>query len=149
MAEKKKKQDKIKETDIQKIVNHYFYSKGLSLDEIKKDAKKRKIIYSRYTRPAKQLLELAGSVKKAKKAIDKVAQWAQSRDLDYVIETVFKKWLELDKLKPKEIVKKPFYQGTPMIWSQTKNKWYVVNEEGDWREFAGDEKDMEWKVVKK
>lgn len=150
MAEgKKKKENKIKETDIQKIVNHYFYSKGLSLDEIKKNAKKRKIIYSRYTRPAKQLLELAGSIKKAKNAIDKVAQWAQSRDLDYAIETVFKKWLELDKLKPKEIIKKPFYQGTPMIWSQTKNKWYVVNEEGDWREFAGDENDIEWKIIKK
>ena len=32
-----------KETDIQQIVNHYFFSKGLSLDKIKEDAKKQKI----------------------------------------------------------------------------------------------------------
>ncbi len=147
-TDKKEKKRKDQETAIQKIVNHYFYSKGLSLEQIKKDAKKKKIIYSRFTRPAKQLLELAGSVKKAKLAINKVADWAKSRNLDYAIETVFKKWLELDRLKPKEIVKKPFYQGSPMIWSQTKEKWYVVSEDGEWREFAGQEKEIEWRLNK-
>ena len=137
-----------KETDIQEIVNHYFYSKGLSLEQIKKDAKKKKIIYSRFTRPAKQLLTLAGSVKKAKKAIDKVAQWANSRSLDYAIETVFKKWLELDKLKPKEIVKKPYYNNNLMVWSETKKKWYVINEYDEWLEYAGPEQDIEWRIVK-
>ena len=149
---KKGKKSKLKkqqeETAIQEIVNHYFYSKGLTLDEIKKSAKKKKIIYSRFTRPAKQLLELAGSVKKAKGAIDKVAKWAKSRNLDYAIETVFKKWLELDRLKPKEIVKKPYFQGDPMVWSQTKRKWYVINEEGSWLEFAGQESEIEWRIVK-
>ncbi len=142
---KKKRKKKIQETAIQQIVNHYFYTKGLTLERIKNDAKKKKIIYSRFTRPAKQLLELAGSVRKAKSAINKVAGWAKSRGLDYAIETVFKKWLELDRLKPKEIVKKPFYQGNPMVWSQTKKKWYVIIEDGEWREFAGDEKDIKWK----
>jgi len=136
------------ETAIQQIVNHYFYSKGLSLDKIKKDAKKKKIIYSRYTRPANQLLELAGSARKAKSAIDKVAKWAQSRDLDYAIETVFKKWLELDRLKPKEVVKKPFYRGDPMIWSAAKKKWYVVTDEEDWLEYAGEEEDITWKTIR-
>jgi hypothetical protein len=145
---KTKKEKKREETNIQEIVNHYFYSKGLSLEQIKKDAKKKKIIYSRFTRPAKQLLELAGSVKKAKKAIDKVAEWASSRSLDYAIETVFKKWLELDRLKPKEIVKKPYYQDNPMVWSESKRKWYVINEHGDWLEFAGKESDIEWRIVK-
>jgi len=143
LARKKKE-----ETDIQKIVNHYFKSKGLTLDEIKKNARKRKIIYSRFTRPAKQLLELAGSVLKARKAIDKVARWAQSRNLDYAIETVFKKWLELDRLKPKEIVKKPFYNDNPMVWSQSKRKWYVVTPDGEWKEFAGQEDDIKWKIIK-
>jgi len=36
------KKKKAQETAIQQIVNHYFKSKGLSLDEIKKDAKKKK-----------------------------------------------------------------------------------------------------------
>ncbi|MFQ6049983.1 MAG: hypothetical protein ACE5J0_03045 [Candidatus Paceibacterales bacterium] len=136
------------ETDIQEIVNHYFYSKGLTLEQIKDNAKKKKIIYSRFTRPAKQLLILAGSVKKAKAAIDKVAEWAKSRSLDYAIETVFKKWLELDRLKPKEIVKKPYYQGNPMVWSEAKRKWYVIDENGDWLEFAGKKTNIEWRTIK-
>lgn len=135
-------------TDIQRIVNHYFYTKGLTLKEIKKSAKKRKIIYSRHVRAAKQLLELAGSLKKAIKAVDIVAEWAKSRNLDYAIETVFKKWLELDRLKPKEIVKKPYFLNNPMVWSETKKKWYVISPEGEWLEFAGKESEMEWKIAK-
>ncbi len=136
------------ETAIRQIVTHYFKTKGISLEQLKKDAKKRKIVYSRFTKPAKQLLELAGSVKSAEDAIDKVAKWAKSRDLDYAIETVFKKWLELDKLKPKEIVKKPFYRGNPIVWSETKRKRYVIDEYGEWLEFAGKESDIEWRTIK-
>lgn len=134
--------------DIQRIVNHYFYTKGLNLKEIKKSSKKKNIIYSRHVRAAKQLLELAGSRKKAVEAIDKVAEWAKSRKLDYAIETVFKKWLELDSLKPKEIVKKPYFQGNSMVWSETKKKWYVISPDGDWLEFAGKENEIEWKTIK-
>ena len=148
----KSSENKIKkikeESDIQKIVNYYFYSKGLSLEQIKEDAKKQKIIYSRFTKPAKQLLELAGSVEKAQQAISKVAEWAKSRNLDYAIETVFKKWLELDKLKPKEIVKKPFYYGDPMVWSEAKKKWFVIDKDGQWLEFADKETKIEWKIIK-
>ncbi len=147
--QKKKKQKKEREeTKIQETVNHYFYSKGLTLDKIKKDAKKKKIIYSRFTRPAKQLLELAGSVKKAKEAINIIAEWAKSRGLDYTIETVFKRWLELGRLKPKEIIKKPYYLDNPMVWSETKRKWYVIDEAGNWLEFAGKEEEIEWRIKK-
>jgi hypothetical protein len=143
---KKTKKAEEKETNIQEIVNHYFFSKGWTLDKIKKDAKKKKIIYSRYTRPAKQLLELSGSVKKAKDAIDKVAAWARSRKLDYAIETIFKKWLEIDELKPKEKVKKPYYKNRPMVWSQTKNKWYVIDNAAEWLEFAAKEEEIDWRL---
>lgn len=143
----KKTKKQIRETAIQKIVNHFFFTKGLTLEKIKKDAQKKKIIYSRFTRPAKQLLQLTGSVKKACQAIDKVANWAKSRNLDYAIETVFKKWLELDRLKPKEIIKKPFYQGSPMVWSRVKQRWYVISEDSEWKEFTGKEKDIEWKKI--
>ena len=141
--------EKLKEeTAIRQIITFYFQSKGLNLQELKENAKKRKIIYSRFTKPAKQLLELAGSIEKAKEAIKKVAEWAKSRNLDYAIETVFKKWLELDKLKPKEVVKKPFYRNNPMIWSETRKKWYVIDKYGEWLEFAAKETDIEWKVIK-
>lgn len=136
------------ETAIRKIITHYFETKGISLSQLKRDAKKRRIIYSRFTKPAKQLLELAGSIEKAEKAIDKVSEWAKSRNLDYAIETVFKKWLELDRLKPKEIVKKPYYKENPMIWSKTKRKWFVIDPGGEWLEFAGKEKDIEWRIEK-
>jgi len=135
------------ESAIRQVITHFFSSKGVSLQELKENAKKRKIIYSRFTKPAKQLLELAGSVEKAKQAIDKVASWASTRKLDYAIETVFKKWLELGNLKPKEIVKKPFYRGDPMIWSETKKKWYVISKHGDWLEYAGKMEDVEWRVI--
>lgn len=136
------------ETAIQQIITYYFKTKNISLKELKYSARRKKIIYSRFTRPAKQLLELAGSVKKAKMAIDKVAAWAHSRELDYTIETVFKKWLELDRLKPKEIIKKPFYLGNPMVWSETKRKWYVIDEQGSWLEFADNEDKIEWRIKK-
>jgi len=136
------------ETAIKQIITYFFETKGVSLHELKTNAKKRKIVYSRFTKPAKQLLELAGSIEKAKQAINKVSQWAKSRELDYSIETVFKKWLELDKLKPKEIVKKPFYLNNPMIWSNTKKKWYVIDKSGEWLEFADKEDKIEWRIVK-
>lgn len=136
------------ETAIRQIITHFFKSKGLSLQELKENAKKRKIIYSRFTKPAKQLLELAGGVEPAKKAIDTVAAWAKSRSLDYTIETVFKKWLELDTLRPKDIVKKPFYKGDPMIWSEVKRKWYVISKQGEWLLFADKESQIEWKEIK-
>ncbi len=136
------------ETAIRQIITHFFESKGLNLEQLKENAKKRTIVYSRYTKPAKQLIELAGGVKEAKEAIDIVAIWANSRGLDYVIETVFKKWLELDRLKPKEIVKKPFYEGLPMFYSDAKRKWYVINQNGEWLEFADKEEKIEWKIIK-
>ena len=135
------------ENSIRSIITHFFRSKGLSLQELKENAKKRKIIYSRFTKPAQQLLELVGSIEKSKEAIDKVALWANSRKLDYTIETVFKKWLELDRLKPKEVVKKPFYKGDPMIWSEAKRKWYIIDKHGSWLLFADKESQIEWKTV--
>jgi hypothetical protein len=135
-------------TALREIVTHFFETKNISVKQLKMSAKKQKIIYGRYAAPAKQLLELAGSVEEAKKAITKVAEWANTRDLDYTIETVFKKWLELDRLKPKEVVKKPFYENMPMVWSEAKKKWFVVRDGGDWLEFADKENKIEWKIVK-
>ena len=141
--------EKLKEdTAIQQIITYYFETKGLSLNELKQNARKKKIVYSRFTRPAKELLELAGSMEKAKEAIKKVAEWANSRGLDYAIETIFKKWLELDRLKPKEVVKKPYFHNMPMVWSEARKKWYVIDDGGNWLEFAGKESEMEWRIIK-
>jgi len=135
------------ETAIRQVVTYFFETKGVGLDELKRDARKRDIVYSRYTKPAKQLIELAGTTEKAKNAIKIVADWANSRKLDYAIETVFKKWLELDKLKPKEIVKKPFYRNDPMIWSENRKKWFVIAAGGEWLEYCDKIEKIEWRIV--
>ena len=134
-------------TALREVITHFFETKGIPLSRLKMSAKKHKIVYGRYAASAKQLLELAGSVEKAKEAITKVADWANSRKLDYSIETVFKKWLELDRLKPKEVVKKPFYRDMPLVWSEARKKWYVVRDDGEWLEFADKEDTIEWKIV--
>ncbi len=144
------KKKKAQETAIQQIVNHYFKSKGLSLDEIKKDAKKKKdYLFPLYSTSKNNFQNQLDPFQMLKKAITKVARWASSRNLDYAIETVFKKWLELDRLKPKEIVKKPYYRDDPMVWSETKKKWFVISSDGDWKEFADDESKIKWKINKK
>jgi hypothetical protein len=140
-------EDLREETAVRQIVTYFFETKGVDLAELKKNARKRDIVYSRFTKPAKQLIELAGSPQIAKTAIKKVADWANSRKLDYAIETVFKKWLELDKLKPKEIVKKPFYRGDPMVWSENRKKWYVIASGGEWLEYADKEELIEWRII--
>lgn len=132
-------------TVLRDIVTHYFETKGVSLEDLKRNARKQKIVYARFAKAAKQLLELAGSAAKAKRALSIVAAWARSNKLDYTIDTVFKRWPELEQLKPKERIKKPFYQGSPMVWVEAKKKWFVVRGAGDWLEFAGDEKDIEWR----
>lgn len=135
-------------TVIRQVVTHFFETKGVSLEKLKNNARKRNIVYGRFAKSARELLDLAGSVQKAKEAITKVSDWARTRNLDYSLETVLKKWLELDSLKPKPVEKKAFYENKPMIWVEIKKKWFVVTPEGDWLEFAGDEKDMEWRIVK-
>lgn len=131
------------ESDVQKLINYYFQTKGISTEELKANAKKKKIIYARYTKPAKDLLQLADSLQKAKAAINKVAQWAKSRNLDYAIETVLKKWPEIHSLEPKKKTKQPFYKNDRMV--KSRDKWYVINKHGEWLEFAGDEEEIEWR----
>lgn len=136
-----------RKTVLRQIVTYYFATKGVSLAELKSKAQAEKIIYGKYAKSARELLLLAGSLKKAESAIKKVAEWAGSRNLDYSLDTVIKRWLELDRLKPKKVVKKPFYKDNPMVWSEAKKKWFVVMPEGDWLEFADKEKEIEWRII--
>ncbi|MCH7828505.1 hypothetical protein IH982_01385 [Patescibacteria group bacterium] len=136
-----------RKTVLRQIVTYYFITKGVSLVELKRKAKAEKIVYGKYAKSARELLLLAGSLKKAESAIKKVAEWANSRKLDYTLDTVIKRWPELEQLKPKEAVKKAFFRGDPMIWDERKKKWFVVTPEGEWLEFAAEEKDIEWRIV--
>jgi len=119
--------------EVATIVNYFFELKGWA-NQAKEFYQKKKIVYSRYTKPAKYLLELCdGNVEEAKDCLKKVADWANSRNLDWSIETVFKKWYELDFLKPKE--KKPYVNGCRVF--QRNNKWWLIEKNGEIKEYVG------------
>ncbi len=142
-------EDLKKETAVRQIVTYFFETKGVDLQSLKKQAKKRKIIYARYTKPAKELLQLSDySIDKSKKSIKRVAEWAQTRNLDYTIDTVIKRWLELDRLKPKKPKEEPFYDNKRMVWSKPRKKWFVIDDDGQWLEFADKESKIEWRIIK-
>jgi len=50
-----------------------------------------------------------------------------------------------NKEKGRRIIKKPYFLGDPIVWSSIKRKWFVVDGYGEWREWAGEEKEIEWK----
>ena len=85
-------------TPIQIVVNHYFETKDLDLDEIKAQAKSGEINYPRHTKAAKDLLELTGSIERACEAIDRIAEWASDNGMEYTIETAFKRFWEIKHL---------------------------------------------------
>jgi hypothetical protein len=122
-------------TDVQKIVNHFFELKGWE-NKDKDYYAKNKIIYGRYTKPAKELLDICHSedqgVEYASDRMDRVASWAKSRKLDWSLDTVIKKYLEIDQLTDKE--KKPFYKGQPMY--QRSGKWYIAAHNGEHLEYG-------------
>lgn len=115
-------------TPLQEVVNHFFLLKGWNTEE------KSKVVYARFVRPAKDLLELCESdVNEAKDCLSKVSEWAKSRDLEWSIETVFKKWYEIDALKPKD--KKPHYDGCRIFQKVKGGKWWIIRN-GDIKELG-------------
>jgi len=124
-------------TNIQQVVNYFFSLKGWDINGSGGDK-----VYSRYVRPAKDLLGLCeNSVSEAQACIKKIADWADSRNLDWGLETIFKKWYELDLLKPKE--KKPYYEGNRIF--EMGGKRFVLMPNGEKMEFAGKESEIKYK----
>jgi len=89
------------ETAIRQIVTYFFETKGVNLEQLKNDAKKRDIVYSRFTKPPNSYWSWPAR-SSGQGCHKNRGRLANSRKLDYAIETVFKKWLELDRLQPKE-----------------------------------------------
>lgn len=123
------------------IVNYFFVLKDWDY-KTPEFYRKNKIYYGRYVAPAKKLLTLCdGSVKRAKECLDIISRWAESRNLSWAIETIFKKWLEIDKLKPRE--KEPYFEGMKIV--KKGNKKYCIDPSGKWLEFVGDESKIIYK----
>lgn len=125
----------------QKLVNYFFELKGWA-NKDKDFYKGNKISYSRHLRPAKELVALCeGNLDEAKHCLKKVADWAMTRDLDWAIETVFKKWYDIDILQPKE--KKPYYKGNRVF--EITGRKYVLMPNGEKLQFAGKETELTYK----
>lgn len=130
------------ETDIQKIVNHFFQLKGWN-DKSKDWYKKQKIIYSRFVKSAKQILELTeGDVEEAKRKLTIIKNWANSQEIDWGIETIFKRWFDLNHL-PQEKIKKPFIENRPAY--QKNGQWYIILANGEHKQYIGNNKNVKYK----
>ena len=116
-------------TDIQEVVNYFFELKGWSLEDIKAN----KIIYSRFVKPAKQLLEIC-NLEEAKEKLKIIKNWADSQDIDWGIETVFKRWHDLGIL-PQEKTKKTKIEGLPAYFRL--GEWYVIQPNGEHKRWVG------------
>jgi len=126
---------------INEIISYFFDLKGWG-NKSKDFYAKNKIIYSRYTKSAKELYFLCDNdIEEVNKCLDIMAKWADSRELDWGIETIFKKWYDIDKLKPKE--KKPYYEGNRVF--DMAGKKYVLMPNGDKLQFAGSTSSLKYK----
>ena len=123
------------------IVNYFFVLKGWDYQS-KEFYKEKGIVYGRHVGSAKKLLFLCdNNVEFAKERMSRVAKWANSNRLEWMIETVLKKWLEIDNLKPRE--KEPYFRGMKMI--KKLNKWYCIDAFGKWLEFVGNLDEIEYR----
>ena len=133
--------NRIDQNTLNSIVSYFFELKGWA-NKSKEYYKKNKIVYARYVKAAKELYFLCDNdIEEAKKCLDIMAKWADSRELDWGIETIFKKWYDIDKLKPKE--KKPYYEGNRVF--DMAGKKYVLMPNGDKLQFAGSTSSLKYK----
>jgi len=109
---------------VKDVVNYFFELKGWANKE-KSFYKENDVRYGHHARRAKELLELCeGNVSEAKECIRKMSEWASSKKLTWMIETIFKHWYDIDSLKPAE--KKPHYDGCRIFQKVEGGKWYIV-----------------------
>ena len=78
------------------LIAHYWDVKGKDFDE-KKDAQKA---IRRFVKSARSLLIISGNdIEKAKENLTVVGEWANNRGLEWTIETVLKKYIEIGTIK--------------------------------------------------
>ena len=127
-------------SDVSELVNYFLILKGWN-DKSKEFYEDNNIVYKRYVNPSKQLLTLCESLEEAKRVLKKVSEWAESRNLGWSIWTAIKKWVEIDMLELKP--KTPHFRDMKMV--KKREKWYCIDEGGNWLEFVGDLNEVEYK----
>ena len=117
-------------TSIQLVVENYFELKGIAKEQ-------HRAIFGRHVRPAKDLLELCGGdLDVAKDKLKKICDWANSCEIDWSIETCFKRWHEIDGLSQQiEKRKKAYIEGDRAY--QKDDDWFVITKTGEHRKYIG------------
>lgn len=137
-----RKKKKVDLTSIQEVVHYFFKLKDWNYE---KDKKKLGPVFRRYLRPAKELLKLANNdIGRAKHYLEIIKRWADATNLEWSIETVFKRWFDIINEKlPQEPKKNPYYQGNLMRKGYD-GRWRIFID-SQWKIFAGKESEIEWK----
>lgn len=138
---KKEKKEKNKEkhigadkplSDIQKLVHFFFEQKGWQYDNSKQAT------FRRHLKPAKDLLEVCeGNLETAKHKIRQIKYWADQNELDWSIDTVLKKWFELDRLAANVEKSKKAYIGRDRAYQDKDGRWNVILPSGEHRKYIG------------
>lgn len=85
-----------KKTQIVLLIERFFHMKGVTEPV-------PSIVFSRYTRVAKQIIELCdGDLQRGVDILGKLKAWAEERNLEWGLDTVVKRWMELSKI-PKPV----------------------------------------------
>ncbi len=81
------------------LTDYYLKLKGIDYED-SEFYKEQGISYSHLAKRAKEILDLTnGNLDEAKSKVEKVSKWANFNGLEWTLETVQKRWLEIDLLK--------------------------------------------------
>lgn len=117
-------------TDTQKLVHSFFLLKGWVYEP------KLQVVFRRHLKSAANLLLVAESLEVAEERMGVVAAWADAKKLDWTMETVVKKWFEIDQLPlDVEAAKKSFIDGDRAY--RKNGNWYVIVNGGEHKQYIG------------
>jgi hypothetical protein len=95
----KTKEERQQINKVQELANFYLELKGWE-NEDREFYEENEISYPRICKRSKEILELTnGSLEEAKTKVEKIKKWADGNGLEWTLETVQKRWLEIDLLK--------------------------------------------------
>lgn len=114
--------------DVGELVHFFFEKKGWAY------TKDKASIFRRFLRTAKDIISIA-SLEEAKDKVSKVAKWADERDLDWTLDTVIKKWMDIDHLATQEKKKKAYIEGDRAY--EKNGEWFIINRSGEHVRYVG------------
>jgi len=115
-----------------KLVESFFILKGWEYDKTKQ------ALFRRHLRGAKDLLELCDEdINLATHKLNQIKYWADSKNLEWSIETVLKKWYDLDLLSVRVEAEKKSFIGNDRAYKNNKGRWHVILPNGEHKEYIG------------